>query len=278
MLFNLDVSIQTITGIVSLLTVLSYFLSLNEYYTKKAYWDYFHIHENCRSGMRSGFHAEYLSYSIIVSALIIMVEKTINLLLKNVNEPMPVYCIICVVLFWIIMFVLWGITKKFSLSDANERKVWESVQEYRGYITKRFCLFAIEYGFVYLVCVIFLYLFTIWKDYMLLLIPMVCIFVFMQVCNYSIRQQMILCQKYFDIITIDGQLYVALECVDGLYQLNVCEYDKALKKLTINLDCFIMYRKNRMDFNTVYVNKFNRKCNGEICKEHSRLFEKISRE
>lgn len=48
-----------------LLALLSIFLSVQEYYRRKAYYDYFQVEDRFRPGMRSGFLPEYLTYAVL---------------------------------------------------------------------------------------------------------------------------------------------------------------------------------------------------------------------
>ena len=49
----------------ALLALLSMFLSVQEYYRRKAFYDYFRVEENFRPGMRSGFHPQYLTFAAL---------------------------------------------------------------------------------------------------------------------------------------------------------------------------------------------------------------------
>ena len=49
----------------ALLALLSIFLSVQEYYRRKAYYDYFGVEDRFRPGMRSGFHPQYLTFAVL---------------------------------------------------------------------------------------------------------------------------------------------------------------------------------------------------------------------
>ena len=49
----------------ALLALLSIFLSVQEYYRRKAYYDYFQAEDRFRPGMRSGFHPQYLTFAVL---------------------------------------------------------------------------------------------------------------------------------------------------------------------------------------------------------------------
>lgn len=137
---------NTITNgsiIISSLTILSYLLAINEYYENKAYWDYFHISDRIRTNMRSGFHAEYLSYALVIICFFLIIDGFLVYFQEQVKNTclfLLYYSVICIVLFAVVLIALYFIVWKFSLTDVNERRVWENKKHYLQYVKKAYRL------------------------------------------------------------------------------------------------------------------------------------------
>lgn len=264
-----QVLITYATTILSLLTILSYLLAINEYYGNKAYWDFFHIDFRIRTNMRSGFHAEHLSYASVITLFFLLIDGI--LIFYSELETNPIiflfnYIIVCFVLFIISLFVLYIIIWKFHLTDVNERRIWNNLKLYRQYLWKVYCLSFLKLSIPYWLIISVLYYFSIKKAYLISAFLFASAFVYLQFQNYSQRQQLIIDMKWFDITKIQNETYVVLAHNGDLLQMNKCNIYNGI--LYIDLDKVVIQKKDYINYQTIYINKFEKICNGSICTEH----------
>lgn len=261
-----------ISIIVSSLTILSYLLALNEYYENKAYWDFFHINRKIRTNMRSGFHAEYLSYALVITGFFLIVDGCLVYFQKQVKNTylfLLYYSAICFILFIIVFIVLYFIIRKFSLTDVNERRIWSNKKQYHQYVRKAYRLSFLKLSISYLLIVIALYFFSVNKAYYISGFLFAAAFIYLQFQNYSQRQQLIIETKWFDITRIGNETFVILAHNGDLVQMNKCSiYGKVLY---INLDRAVIQRIEHISYQTIHIEKFEKICNGAICTEHYKV-------
>lgn len=91
-------------------------------------------------------------------------------------------------------------------------------------------------------------------------------FIYLQFQNYSHRQQMINETKWFNITSIGNESYVLLAYNGDLIQMNRCRLYKGI--LYISLDNVLIRNMNGVIYQTMYINRFEKICNGAICTEH----------
>ena len=258
-----------IAPIASLLTVLSYLLAINEYYDNKAYWDFFHIDFRIRTNMRSGFHAEHLSYATVITLLFVVINEALIYFENKVESSFMFslyYLVICIVLYVIAFIALFFIIWKFHLTDVNERIVWKEEEKYLQYIVKAYRLSLLRLSIPYWLLVVALYVFSIGKNYLLSAIIFASAFFFLQFQNYSQRQQLILDMKWFDITEYEDEKYVVLAYKGDYLQMNNCRINNDI--LYINLDKVVVLRKDAVKYTTTYVKRFEKICNNTVCTEH----------
>lgn len=256
--------------VISLLTILSYLLAINEYYENKAYWDFFHIDDSIRTNMRSGFHAEYLSYALIITFIFIAIDNMLVFFANKLENKILfslLYFGICLILFVVVFISLYFITIKFHLTDVNERNMWGDESEFLKHIRKIYKLQLIKLGISYWLIIIALYFYSILNYYLLSALIFASAFIFLQFQNYSQKQLSIIDKKWFDIVKEDnGSTYVILAHNGNSIQMNRCTLKKDI--LTINLDDVKIQTDNCINYQTTYVRKFEKTCNGSICTEH----------
>ena len=265
------------TLIISSLTILSYFLSIYEYYNNKAYWDYFHIDDRLRTNMRSGFHAEYLSYALIFTCLLLVIDGALVFFNNKIADKdlfKLYYSLICIAIFVIASGVLYCIIKKFQSQDVNERRLWPDEKSYGSYLNKVFMLNLLKLGVPYGIIMPAIYLFSIGKKYLIAAILLAASFIYLQFMNYSERQQLIGYMKYFNIYKPtsnsdsdkDKNMYVVLAQIGNTVQMNKCTINHGV--LSINLDEVKILTTDSLDYRTMYFDKFIKICNGANCTKH----------
>lgn len=264
--------ITYISTAVSSLTILSYLLAINEYYDNKAYWDFFHIDNILRTNLRSGFHAEYLSYALVITCFFLIIDGVLVYFqeqIKNTYLFFIYYSSICLVLFIIAFIALYFIIWKFSLTDVNERRIWSNKNQYHQYVRKVYRLSLFRFCLPYLFIVIALYYFSVKKAYLISGILFTAAFIYLQFQNYSQRQQLIVGMKWFDIAKINNKTYVILANKGDMIQMNKCIIKKEI--LYIFLDDVEIRKIDCVNYRTNYFIKFEKICNGAICTKHYKI-------
>lgn len=261
-----------ISIIVSSLTILSYLLAINEYYDSKAYWDFFHIDKIIRTNMRSGFHAEYLSYALVITCFFLIIDGILVYFQEQIEDKymfLIYYSTICILLFIIAFIALYIIIWKFSLTDINERRIWSNRKQYHQTIRAVYRLSLLRFCFPYLFIVIALYYFSVKKAYPISGILFTVAFIYLQFQNYSQRQQLIVEMKWFDIAKINDKTYVILANKGDMIQMNKCIIMKDI--LYVFLDDVKILKIDSIDYQTKYFKKFEKICNGAICTKHYKI-------
>ena len=244
-----DNIIKFVPIIISLLTVLSYFLAINEYYVKKAYWDFFHINECCRESMRSGFHAEYLSYALLILIMLAFIDYMLVYFWRIVRNPQKNFLLLCAIIFVLVLIAAYIVIWKFNLTDVNERRIWESKRTYHQFIRKKYRFFIEKYGVPYWIVIFSLYYLSIKQKYIISVLLFTIAFVIIQFQNYSQQQQAIIDIKWFDIVSTEEGFYVVLGQNGELMQLNRCNIEK--NTLFINLDEVMLRKINSITYKTI---------------------------
>ncbi len=255
--------------IISSLTILSYLLAINEYYNNKAYWDYFHIDDRIRTNMRSGFHAEYLSYALVITCVFILLDGVLvyfNDKVADKNDFIFYYILICIEIFVVSFGSLYFVIRKFNSQDVNERRIWTDVDSFVKYIFKLWGYSLIKLGIPYVLIVIALYFYSIETEYLMSVILFAIAFIVLQFVNYSQRQALLVNMKCFNIYKPNEEQFVVLAQHGNTAQMNRCTIDNGI--LNIYLDDVKILTSDCLDYQTIYVDKFEKYCNGAVCTKH----------
>lgn len=259
-----------IAFVVSGLSLLSYFLAINEYYNKKAYWDYYHVHDKCRSTMRSGFHAEYLSYAVVLMTILVIIFEIMQKFWNDIKNQWVIACVLMCIALSLVLYVIFKvIIWKFHLTDINERLVWKSKEEYKKFIRIESNLYFKEYS----ICgsVILLGMFVSIKTQSLFIfgVFIISVFIFMQFENYSKRQILLSYRKWFDITIYNNQTYAIIEEYLDFFYLIKCEIDK--ERISLYLDNFLIVKMDCTNVETKYFSSIEKYCNSHQCNEHYKI-------
>lgn len=256
-----------IAFIISCLSILSYFLAINEYYTKKAYWDYYHVHDKCRSTMRSGFHAEYLSYAVVLLTVFIIIFEVIQRFWNNIKSNwLVVYIVMSAVLSLALYIFFRLIIWKFHLTDVNERLVWKSIKEYKKFIKVKSKLYYKEYSICCVVILLGMFLSIKENSLFIFGVFIILVFIFMQFENYSKRQTLLSYRKWVDITVYDEHTYAIIEEHLDYFYLIKCKIDQDTLKLY--LDDYLITKKDCMDAETKYFTNIEKYCHSHLCNNH----------
>lgn len=256
-----------IAFIISCLSILSYFLAINEYYTKKAYWDYYHVHDKCRSTMRSGFHAEYLSYAVVLLTVFIIIFEVIQRFWNNIKSNwLVVYIVMSAVLSLALYIFFRLIIWKFHLTDVNERLVWKSIKEYKKFIKVKSKLYYKEYSICCVAVLLGMFLSIKENSLFIFGVFIILVFIFMQFENYSKRQILLSYRKWVDITVYDEHTYAIIEEHLDYFYLIKCKIDQDTLKLY--LDDYLITKKDCMDAETKYFTNIEKYCHSRLCNNH----------
>lgn len=256
-----------IAFIISCLSILSYFLAINEYYSKKAYWDYYHVHDKCRSAMRSGFHAEYLSYAVVLLTVFVIIFEALQSFWANIQDVwFIVYVLMNLVLLPVLYLFFRLILWKFHLTDVNERLVWENIEEYKRFIKVKSRLYFVEYGICCSAVLLGMFVSISRKSLFIFGIFIILIFIFMQFENYSKSQILLSYRKWIDVTVYNEHTYAIIEENLDCFYLIKCYVEK--ETLRLYLDNFLLIKKDCIVAETKYFTKIDKYCNSKSCSKH----------
>lgn len=207
-----DNIVTVITIIVSSFTLLSYYLSINEYYCNKAYWAYYHVNKMYRKEMRSGFQAIYLSVAVIIILVFGVIAYGIYYFWEIIGINWIMWCLLlCLITSIVLYSVLRAMTWKIHLVDYNERRAWENKEEHSDFVKMKANLLFLEYGIG--ISVMFLGLFVCMKSsiYILIILFLLCALVYMQFQSYSNELRLLDYRKWIDIVKVEEVEYALIE-------------------------------------------------------------------
>ncbi len=258
-----------ITIVLSCFTILSYYLALNEYYSKKAYWEIYHVHKMCREGMRSGFHAEYLSVATIILIPFGAIMYMVKSFWQEIQKQCFFWCAMsCIVVSLVSLFIIWIMTRKLYLTQYNERIVWENKKLFNKHVSMVSRLLFMEYGVGILFMIVGIFVCMKKNNYMILIPILFCTLIYMQFQNYSRQLKLQNYRKWVDVIEIKDENYAVIEECNGFLYLVKCIEKKQENELILKLDNFLIHKINSEIMTTKYYSKISRECNSRNCNRN----------
>lgn len=264
-LLEMDI-ISLIALVISSLSILGYFMAVNEYYSRKAYWDYFHVHDKCRQKLKLGVQVENLSNAVILLLVFVFLYDTIEKFWTKSNKYffIKLFCVVVVtlVLYYIILKILvW----KFNLTDINERCAWK-IEEYKVYVNYKTKLYFVEYSCAGIILLIGMCVGILLEKKYIFILSIFAAFILTQFLNYSNIQKLIIYTKWYEVTVIDDNYYTVIEENNGYFYLIKCTFNK--EQIIIYLDEYLILKEDRLNVKTMYFNSLKKICHNRDCSGH----------
>ncbi|UOO37405.1 hypothetical protein IZU99_09110 [Oscillospiraceae bacterium CM] len=268
---------SNLSGVVALtaflVTAVGYYLSLSEYYNKKAYWDYFYIHDLCRTSMRSGFHPEYLSLAAVI---LLVASLIICYLFQNkaffiIDWPVKLL-ILCIAIFAVVSLALFLILWKFLLPEVNEQGIWKK-RQFLKHIGLQALFIAIGITGACLVFLLAIVFFMLQGFNLVSIVLIAFVLVALQFANYSYNQRQLAHKKWLFITTYQNSTFAVIETNSDFMQLVACHITGDRKQCAeLVLDDVVLLKTRTIAFEKMYFAQINRRINHKTRRRKRSIF------
>ena len=195
-----------ITIVTLLVTILSQFLVIIEYFRLKGRWDYYFLDDVARHTRNHGFNPEYLATSLFISAVLLFMLLNNHVRIIVCNAMCSSITIITVIsITFITSFVIFYF---FSKEDVD--KGIRTKKELLKYVLEKSLFTAIKY-FVFLLIFFLAYNLIIKNKLLSSMVLIVLGGVFEVLYEYCIAKNRTSRNRKFDIIAYENQEYCILE-------------------------------------------------------------------
>lgn len=251
-------TIEFIAILTFLVSMLSWILSIIEYFRLKGKWDFYYLDDVARRSVRNGFHPEYLMTSLFIigSMIFIITNQKIRNLIDNVSNAIFIILITTGVIY-IAAYIVFYI---FSRADV-EKGIYND-NEYYSVLAEKTMFTTVKY-FLQLIIFYIIYK-AIITSYYIEIIP--CIIVsglLMVIFEYCISKIRTSKNRIYDIIQYNGKDYCILGSTnsDKYYIVNIKIENDVLE---LFLDTRILIESNGIETNSNSYKKIVRIYNGNV--------------
>lgn len=256
--------VNFIAIITFLVTCLSQFLSIIEYFRLKGKWDYFLVDKMYRNDKYNKFNTEYIVTSLFILSLIFITMMSKDLR-KNIDNYL---CIsITIILITIAIFLIsYAIFYIFSKEDID-KKVYKR-KEMLKFVLEKSLFTTIKYLILMIIFIVGYHCF-IKKLYIEVLIIIIIFGLFEVSYEYCVSRMRAARNRFFNIIKYDNKKYCILEKVNQDYYAVSIKIDK--NTITLFLDQKIIINSIGLKYTSEIYDNHKRIYNGEEIKEKKQI-------